>query len=241
MTFEQLLARLLHEIRRRIENGQLTERGLARRIRISQPHMHHILSGKRGLTPQMADRLLAVLGLAAEDLLDLAPDAATQPAVGADLERCALLPLWEGLVAPGHLPPQPRNGGLYFPFPVALLGLSLGDRGSAAAIPRFAVVRLGNDPLLGSYAQENDLLVISPLSPAQAASLPIAQAAIWMLDGSWVVDELAVAGAVAGEPSLASQQRWQRLREEGVLVATVHWLIRKLRPIRVGGDAQSAR
>ena len=49
-------------------NGDFTERGLARILGVSQPQMHNVLKGARKLTPELADRLLARLGI---DLLDL--------------------------------------------------------------------------------------------------------------------------------------------------------------------------
>ena len=45
--FEILRNRLIENIRYRIRNGELTERGLARRTGISQPHLHNLLKGVR--------------------------------------------------------------------------------------------------------------------------------------------------------------------------------------------------
>lgn len=70
-----LQERLLFEISKKINNGEITERGLARVIGISQPHMHHILKKKRRLPVELADRLLAKFEI---DLLSL---AATQERV----------------------------------------------------------------------------------------------------------------------------------------------------------------
>jgi len=48
--------------------GSLTVRRLAREIGVSQPHMQNIMSGKRALTMQMADRLLQYQHRSALDL-----------------------------------------------------------------------------------------------------------------------------------------------------------------------------
>ena len=72
MYFQLLQRRLVEALRRLIGNGLMTERGLARWAGISQPHMHHILKGTRGLSPQVADRLLHTLQLTVIDLLELA-------------------------------------------------------------------------------------------------------------------------------------------------------------------------
>ena len=70
MTFEQLLDRLLCHVRQKVHNGELTERGFARQIGLSQSHMHNVLDGARILTPSTADRILDGLGLTLADLLN---------------------------------------------------------------------------------------------------------------------------------------------------------------------------
>jgi plasmid maintenance system antidote protein VapI len=69
LRFERLEQRLLEEVRQRITNGELTERGLAKRIEVSQPHIHNILKGVRGLSPAIADLILEELGLNVLDLV----------------------------------------------------------------------------------------------------------------------------------------------------------------------------
>jgi plasmid maintenance system antidote protein VapI len=71
--FEELLALLRIEINRRISDGATSQRALARSAQVSQSHLHNVLKGERSLTPEVADRLLGVLGLQIKDLLDL-PD-----------------------------------------------------------------------------------------------------------------------------------------------------------------------
>ena len=58
MTFNDLLQRLLGELRRRVQSGAATERGLARLSGISQPHLHNVLKGKRILSMEKADAVL---------------------------------------------------------------------------------------------------------------------------------------------------------------------------------------
>ncbi len=70
MDFETLQLRLLTRVRTCVRNGELTERGLARMIGISQPHMHHILKGVRTLSIENADRILRRLDLTVLDLLE---------------------------------------------------------------------------------------------------------------------------------------------------------------------------
>lgn len=56
-------------VQMKIRNGTVSERGLARNIGLSQPHLHNVLKGARKLTPEVADRLLYGLHLSVIDLL----------------------------------------------------------------------------------------------------------------------------------------------------------------------------
>jgi len=68
MTFCDLHERLIENLRQRVRGGEVTERGLARATGVSQPHIHHVLKGKRLLSAVTADRILGQLHI---DLLDL--------------------------------------------------------------------------------------------------------------------------------------------------------------------------
>jgi plasmid maintenance system antidote protein VapI len=63
---------LLEITRRRIHNGDFSERSLARFLGISQSHAHNVLKGVRHMTPELFDTMLKRLGL---DVLDLFPRA----------------------------------------------------------------------------------------------------------------------------------------------------------------------
>ena len=67
--FDELLTRLRKRLQTQVRNGELTERGLARRLGLSQPHMHNILKGTRHFRPELADRVLKEQGLSIADLL----------------------------------------------------------------------------------------------------------------------------------------------------------------------------
>ena len=68
--FSELQLRLKALLHERIRSGELTERGLARRTGISQPHIHNVLKGKREFSFESADAVLRGLGLDVLDLLD---------------------------------------------------------------------------------------------------------------------------------------------------------------------------
>uniref|UniRef100_Q023X0 Transcriptional regulator, XRE family n=1 Tax=Solibacter usitatus (strain Ellin6076) TaxID=234267 RepID=Q023X0_SOLUE len=69
MTFDDLRARLISNLRLRVRSGEVTERSLARLTGVSQPHLHHILKGKRKLSLEMADLILRRLDMSVVDLL----------------------------------------------------------------------------------------------------------------------------------------------------------------------------
>lgn len=69
LSFETLLANVRREINNRIQNGECTERALARILGISQPHVHNVLKGIRRLQPKFADRFMQKFGISLIDLL----------------------------------------------------------------------------------------------------------------------------------------------------------------------------
>jgi plasmid maintenance system antidote protein VapI len=70
ITFHAVQARLIKAVNGRIQNGEFSERGLAKLIGISQPQIHNVLKGARKLGLELADRLLFALGLTLFDLFD---------------------------------------------------------------------------------------------------------------------------------------------------------------------------
>ena len=70
MNFKHLEQRFLCELRDRVRSGAVTERGLARLVGVSQPHIHNVLKGKRFFSLEKADQVLRSLGLDVLDLID---------------------------------------------------------------------------------------------------------------------------------------------------------------------------
>jgi hypothetical protein len=68
MTLGDLQQRFVALLRKRIRNGELTERGLARMVGVSQPHMHNVLKGKRAFSIETTDDIMRRLRV---DVLDL--------------------------------------------------------------------------------------------------------------------------------------------------------------------------
>lgn len=86
MYFECLQLRLIAHVQDRVQRGELTERGLARRTGISQPHLHNVLKGVRVLSPEIGDVLLRHLHITLLDLLnDAERNGRTSPETRSEL------------------------------------------------------------------------------------------------------------------------------------------------------------
>jgi len=117
LTFGRLQEGLVQSVRRRVNNGEYTERGLARMIGISQPHMHHVLKGLRGLTPEVGDALVACLGGSLLDLLDASELGRALVERSAELHGSAHIPVLQGCLGPGHVCPDLRQIEEWIPAP----------------------------------------------------------------------------------------------------------------------------
>ncbi|MDZ7637957.1 MAG: helix-turn-helix transcriptional regulator [Bryobacterales bacterium] len=230
MAFEQLLEKLLQHVRLRVRNGQLTERGLARLAGISQPHIHHILSGKRGLSPANADRLLAALSIDIADLLGEEPGVLAAVASENDssrwpgrIEPPLLVPMLDGLIGPGFPAPLPMARPKYLPVP-------------PREIPRNCVLyaaRLAYDPSLEPLLLSDDLVVIAlkPLPETMQSEiddlLQVRESA-----GSWLVRNPREDGRLPAQ--LADPQpKATAAANPSTCVGVVALCIRRLRPLRL--------
>lgn len=118
IAIRDLCDRLMENLKAGVASGSLTVRHLAREIGVSQPHMQNIMSGKRALTMQMADRLLqyrrrSVLDLAsASELGEALRLAATNP------NTMRYVPVLTGLLGPSHPFPELREDTDWRPLPL---------------------------------------------------------------------------------------------------------------------------
>lgn len=69
MYLRDIHERLADHISVKVRNGEVTERSLARRAGISQPHLHNVLKRKRYLSLNSADMVMQELGLTVYDLI----------------------------------------------------------------------------------------------------------------------------------------------------------------------------
>jgi hypothetical protein len=68
LNFDEMQHRLLDRLRERVQNGEITERGVARSAGISQPHIHNVLKGARNFSPELIDLVFKCLDCSVLDL-----------------------------------------------------------------------------------------------------------------------------------------------------------------------------
>jgi transcriptional regulator with XRE-family HTH domain len=118
LTFQDARLKLLAYVRDQVRNGEITERGLARLIGISQPHVHNVLKGTRSLSMEMGDLLLRFLRLS---LLDFAEQGEFEAQIRRRQPppRVSEVPFLRGVIGPGNRWPAEidprRNFLLQFP------------------------------------------------------------------------------------------------------------------------------
>lgn len=160
MTYQDAQLRLLAYVRSQIRNGELTERGFARLIGISQPHVHNVLKGARNLSPNIFDLTLKYFHLS---LLDLVPSEELDRHLRSlhTLARAAEVPFLDRPVGPGMPWPVSLNPRKSFPLPST----------STCAPANLVMASLIADPSMRSRLGSSDiaLLDISPNHPSTLA------------------------------------------------------------------------
>jgi len=154
MAFDELRQRLLAEIRDRLRSGQISERRLAHLIGISQPHMHNVLKGTRGLSHQIADRILSRLRISLPDLL---PEHGLRGCPRNCPRRppnCGEVPVLEGWLGPGLPLPSTASPTESYPFPESYL----------VSLENPVLARLAPDPQMSRTFNKNDLVLLDRAS-----------------------------------------------------------------------------
>ena len=68
-TFYDLIDRLRVLIKARLNNGDYTERSLARALQVSQPHLHNMLKGIRRMSLEFSDQAMKEFRISVKDLM----------------------------------------------------------------------------------------------------------------------------------------------------------------------------
>ena len=167
MTFQDAQLKLLAQVRDRIRNGELTERGFARLIGISQPHAHNVLKGVRKLSPEIFDSILKYFHLS---LLDLVPSEELQVYLQRQRQaRFPEAPFLSAPLGPGFPWPPGLNRRKRFPLPFP----------SATVPPNLVLANLAADPEMQVSLMDFDIALLDTSESLRERTVP---------DGLYVVD-----------------------------------------------------
>ncbi len=149
MLFADARTSLISELRARVRNGELTERGLARLVGVSQPHIHNVLKGARLLSPELSDQILrhlriSLLDLIARDQIEAYFNFA------APLGGYLYVPVLSGTLGPGF--PWPTNVSKTDRLPFAPAQVS--------KVPNPVAVRLAADARMSSVFEAGDIALL---------------------------------------------------------------------------------
>ena len=103
--FRELASRLARLLNERVQRGEVSERRLARLTGYSQPHVHNVLKGSRGMNADFADSALDSLGIS---LLSLFTELELGGMGAARQAHAIPVPLMGGTLGGGR--PYPRLG-----------------------------------------------------------------------------------------------------------------------------------
>ena len=189
--------RLLETVRYRLSNGDFTERGLARVVGISQPHIHNVLKGVRVLSPDLSDVLSAGLDLSLIELFGEEELGEALLAKQASRLGTQAIPILKGRIGPGD------------PFPTlqSITQWVVAADPELRSLRRPAFVSLGADPAI-SFAWVSHRYGLLDFDEAGRAtpSLPSWFAVRWR--GAGYLRQVRVAGQqmeVLGQRVLGAQ------------------------------------
>jgi hypothetical protein len=159
LTYQDVQLKLLAYVRSQISNGELTERGFARLIGISQPHVHNVLKGIRNLSPRIFDQTLKYLHLS---LLDLVPSEELEVHLRSRRlpPRSAQVPFLNRPIGPGMPWSAGLNPGKKSPLPFP----------SLTAPANLVMARLIADPTMRSTLGFSDIVLLDT-SPSRPSTL----------------------------------------------------------------------
>ncbi len=121
VTFATLHRRMLSHVRGLLANGELTERGLARMVGVSQPHIHNVLKGARVLTSDVGDLLIGALELSLLELAENEELGAVLEARGGGDGASRLVRVARGRISPNERFPDVTEAEDWAKAPAELL------------------------------------------------------------------------------------------------------------------------
>jgi len=162
LTFRSAQDRLLAQLRARLHNGELTERALARRLGVSQPHINNVLRGRRNLSHELADSVLKFLNYSLLDLhhaLEVQSHLNERAHAGASVE----IEVLKYHIGPGQSWSTLRDGGSRYRAPCAIGG-----------VPQCGVFgRLGPDHRMAEVLNGSDIALLDTSISARLTDSPM--------------------------------------------------------------------
>jgi hypothetical protein len=158
MRFDDFQTILAASLRTRVRNGEFTERGLAKAVGISQPHIHNILKGARILSPAIGDQILNKLNLSLFDLLEPEHTAwplKLNPSLSGQYSHVQVL---KGRLGPAH--PWPTEISSSDRFPISYSKL--------ASMLHPVVVRTAADEVMEPLFAADDVALLDQAPSARA-------------------------------------------------------------------------
>lgn len=158
MRFDDFQKMLVASLRARVRNGEFTERGLAKALGVSQPHVHNILKGVRILSPDIGDQILEKLNLSLLDLLY--PDHAAQALnfSASPANQHSWVRVLDGRLGPDH--PWPTESSSSERFSISYSKL--------AGMQHPVVVRTARDPAMEPLFAADDIALLDQAPAARS-------------------------------------------------------------------------
>ena len=212
----ELCQRLIELARQTVHSGAVSERALAKRSGISQPHLHNVIKGIRALSPDAADRLMRALNVTV-------PQVLWSGSTG-DSSATTAVPVLRNRIGPGTEASFTAFRG-YMPFPTGLL----------ASLKDPLVAYLGADLALPADFRPGDLTLLD-----QNPALRVTPA----VSSRWIVAENAglrvryvrrTRGGleVGRDPGLSEARDWHTISLQGrdileIVRARIVWIGREM-------------
>jgi hypothetical protein len=223
LTFREAQLKLLAYVVDRIHNGELTERGFARLLGISQPHVHNVLKGVRNLSPEIFDSILKYFNLSLLDLAsveDVEANLKKRKAPARVVEAAFL----DTPVGPGMPWPKGVNWRRSYPLPFPALTVQAG----------LIMAELANDPYMYETLAGSD---IGLLDTSERARSDISPLGLYVVSrGGEAVLRHIRPGAqgfyLVTDATLDTPALWEKLRMPasefaGIVKAQVRWIGRE--------------
>jgi len=204
VTFSDLQLRLLQHLLTRVRNGELTERGLARMVGISQPHIHNVLKGVRTLSPELSDSILVHLRISLIDLLDRTQIAKYSGSDGNEYYESCYIPVLSDPIGPG----------LPWPCRIEESRRFLIDRRKVASFRNPIIARISPDARMLPAIHEGDFAL---LDQSQSAREQIDPDALYLIkSGSQALIRRVRQGQgnalyMVTEDSLQTPELWEKI------------------------------